>query len=286
MAPPAGRIYRQSGLVEPGGADRKLAHLDGLRGLAAVVVVMHHFACAFLPAAVFGGAVAAHFSLERAIYSTPLQLLVAGNFAVCIFFALSGYVLSHKFFITHDAGHARSGAAKRYFRLMPPILASVLISLAVFRLGLTYHLPAAAISGSSLWLAHLWPAGVGLREAIGQGTYGALTGKADTAIFNNVLWTMKIEFFGSFLVFGFLALFGNARSRWVVYLALVSLFWNSYYLAFIGGLALCDFSVNQPKRRLSGVTLALAGLTGLLLGAAPIIGATPTIYSQLELPWP
>ena len=272
--------------MEPGGEERKLAHLDGLRGLAAVVVVFHHFACAFLPAAVFGGAVAAHFSLERTIYNTPLQLMVAGNFAVCIFFVLSGYVLSHKFFITKDSAHARSGAAKRYFRLMPPILASILISYAIFRLGAPHHLQAAAISGSSLWLAHLWPQAVGLKEALLQGTYSILVGRADTTIFNNVLWTMKIEFFGSFLVFGFLALFGTARNRWVAYLAAVLLFWNGYYLAFIIGMALCDLAANRPKvRQLSLFTLIASGLTGLLLGAAPIIGSTRTIYSQLEVPF-
>jgi peptidoglycan/LPS O-acetylase OafA/YrhL len=270
--------------LEPGGQQHKLAHLDGLRGLAAVVVVIHHMACAFAPAAVFGSAIAAHFAIERTVYQTPLQLLVAGNFAVCIFFALSGYVLSHKFFVKRDWRIARAGAVKRYFRLMPPILASVLLAYAVLKLGLAEHLPASRISGSQIWLAKLWP-GAGLAEAVRQGVYGALTGRADTTLFNNVLWTMKVEFFGSFLVFAFLALFGLMKQRWIMYLALVILLWNTYYLAFIIGMALCDINVNRPNWRISWPVLALAMGLGLFLGAAPLINDTPTIYSQFYIPF-
>ncbi len=270
--------------MEPGNEERKLAHLDGLRGLAALVVVFHHFACAFLPAAIFGGAIIAHFSLEKVIYKTPLQLLVTGNFAVCIFFVLSGYVLSHKFFLTKDVTHARSGAIKRYFRLMPPILAAILISYLLLRLKLPHNMAGAKISGSSMWLANLWPRPAGFMEVLRQGTYGILVGKADPNIFDNALWTMKLEFFGSFLVFAFIALFGNIKRRWVAYLAVIILFWNSYYLAFILGVLLCDLGVAYPKHKFSRVTLLLAGGTGLLLGAAPLASSTQTIYSSLTIP--
>ena len=273
--------------MEPGGDKKKLAHLDGLRGLAAVVVVISHFANAFLPASVFGNAAKAHFALEKTIYSSPLQLLVAGNFAVCIFFALSGYVLSHKFFNTKDAFHARAGAAKRYFRLMPPILASILLSYAVYHLGLSNNVDAAKISGSTLWLSRLWPpaSGLGFHSAIWQGVYGALTGTVDTTIFNNVLWTMKVEFFGSFLVYAFITLFGNARNRWVIYIVLIMLSWNTYYFAFILGLLLSDLTATRPKLQLSTATLTLAMVTGLTLGAAPIAGPYASFYSNLSVPF-
>jgi peptidoglycan/LPS O-acetylase OafA/YrhL len=255
--------------VEPGGANRKLGHLDGLRGLAAVIVVLNHFVAAFLPAAVYGSLAITHFSFEKTIYTTPLQLFVAGNFSVCIFFALSGFVLSQRFFTTKDLSHVRVGAAKRYFRLMPPVLASVVISYVIYKFGLTHNQAATKITGSTLWLGQLWPHPVGLLEALWHGTYGVIIGNADTTLFNNPLWTMKLEFYGSMLIFAFLALFGTASKRWVVYVVLILLLRNGYYLAFIAGVALCDLAINRPQIKFGRLTLIMSLATGLLLGAAP-----------------
>jgi peptidoglycan/LPS O-acetylase OafA/YrhL len=271
--------------VEPDGSKLKLAYLDGLRGLAAIIVVLNHFACAFLPVTVFGDMAVRHFRLEHYIYVTPLQLFIAGNFAVCIFFALSGFVLSQGFFASGEDHVARSGATKRYFRLMPPILSAVLLSWAIYKLGLTSHLQAAQISGSSEWLARLWPHSVTLHGALRQGLYGALLGTSNPAIFDNVLWTMNMEFFGSFYVFGFLALFGNMRRRWIVYLVLLALSWNTFYLAFLFGVILSDASVNRSELQLSRPVLSLALLTGLILGSVPTISNTHTFFSQVFIPW-
>jgi len=248
--------------------------------LAALIVVFHHFAYVFLVFAT-RGAGANHFAIERTIYTTPLQLLVAGNFAVCIFFILSGYVLSYAFFQTGNTAAVRKAAVKRYFRLMPPILGSVLLAWAIIRFGLNFSDPAAAISGSS-WLANFWPRTVSLGEAVYYGAYGILVGNSEPGVLNNALWTMKVEFLGSMLVFAFLALFGKLRLRWLVYLVLMVASWNSYYLAFVLGIALCDVTSRSwsPKELAWPITAGLA-LAGLGLGAAPIPGATSTIYSAL-----
>ena len=80
---------------------RKIKYLDGLRGLAAFVVVFHHFILAFYPALFFGDNATPHLraGLEAFVSGTPINLLYNGNFAVSIFFVLSGYVLSYKFFV-------------------------------------------------------------------------------------------------------------------------------------------------------------------------------------------
>ena len=77
------------------------------------------------------------------------------------------------------------------------------------------------------------------------------------------------------LVFGFLALFGRLHLRWVAYLVLGVLTWQSYYLAFVLGIALCDFvSTRRSPEKLPRLAVALLAAGGLLLGAAPIPGAT------------
>lgn len=264
---------------------QKLDYLNGLRGLAALVVVIHHFAYSFLTFSTKGSGTI-HFAFEKVIYTTPLQLLVAGNFAVCIFFILSGFVLSYAFFQSGSLPIVQRAAAKRYFRLMPPILGSVLLSWAIVTFGLNYNQGAAAVTGSE-WLHNFWPQAVSFGEAIFYGSYDIIAGDASAGLLNNALWTMKVEFFGSLLVFAILALVGKLRWRWAVYLALSLVLWDTYYVAFVLGVALCDFfclAATRPSWRLRWpFAAALAGV-GLILGAIPIPGSTETVYSAISIP--
>lgn len=70
---------------------------DGLRGVAAVVVLIHHslltvpsLASAYYPTTV----TAIAWSKSWLITYTPLHLIWAGTEAVCLFFILSGFVLT------------------------------------------------------------------------------------------------------------------------------------------------------------------------------------------------
>ena len=76
---------------------RKIIYLQGLRGTAALGVVLHHFFCAFYPMAVFATG-PSHWQWEKLFWSTPLGLLIAGRSLICLFFILSGYVLSLPYF--------------------------------------------------------------------------------------------------------------------------------------------------------------------------------------------
>jgi len=263
----------------------KLPYMDGLRGLAAFVVVIHHFAFAFFPALLIGATTGLHSNLEPLIYQTPLYLVVAGNFAVTLFFLISGYVLSYKFFITGRNDIVISSAFRRYFRLMPTVLASVLISYLLLASGHYYNLPAAHITGSSNWLALSWIGPANLWDALRLGLYDAFITGHKTMVYNNALWTMKIEFLGSFLVFATLLVIGKLRRRWIVYILLGLLFWQTYYLAFILGIALCDFVTHESRheRQVGQPLYGWLALTGgLLLGSLPIAGHTPTILSNMR----
>ncbi|MDQ1276051.1 MAG: hypothetical protein QG610_1626 [Euryarchaeota archaeon] len=69
----------------------KINYLDGLRGIAAINVMIMHFFVALAPAMVYGSKYPSHFgSLDSVFSTTPLGLIGAGNFSVCIFFVLSG----------------------------------------------------------------------------------------------------------------------------------------------------------------------------------------------------
>jgi hypothetical protein len=83
----------------------RLTHIDGLRGLAALVVMVSHFLCTFYPAfqTIDAVDVQTRSGIELFITATPFNFWYNGNFAVCIFFVISGYVLSYSYF--QNRGH-------------------------------------------------------------------------------------------------------------------------------------------------------------------------------------
>src|SRR5262245_36856658 len=74
-------------------SSQRFASLDGLRGVAALVVVVHHslLVSPMLAAAYYGGDITG--ALHRIAVYSPLHLLWGGKEAVVVFFVLSGFVL-------------------------------------------------------------------------------------------------------------------------------------------------------------------------------------------------
>jgi peptidoglycan/LPS O-acetylase OafA/YrhL len=255
----------------------KFRYLDGLRGLAALIVVIDHFAISFFPAATDGNVHVMHGALESFVQRTPLHVLVSGNFSVCIFFVLSGVVLSTKFFSTGDKQVVIASASKRYTRLMIPVLASVLLSLFLLLTNAYYNVQAAAQSGSQ-WLGSFWQFQPSVRNAIYHATIGVFI--HGNSSYNTVLWTMKTELFGSFLVFLLLLAVGKWRYRAITYIALGVLLMKTYYITFILGVALCDYYHH------GGALLANLmrrwwlplGLFSLYLGSCPVGTLKGTLF--------
>jgi peptidoglycan/LPS O-acetylase OafA/YrhL len=253
--------------------DGKIGYLEGLRGIAALSVVAHHYCCAFYPALIFGSIAAVHLTpLEPAIAASPLSALFNGAFAVSIFFVLSGYVLPHRYFLTRDPESLSGGATRRYIRLAIPILFTSLIVLGLISLHLYFNVPASAVTQSG-WLKNQTSFTPGLGDVIAQSLWGSLT--LGQSSYNTVLWTMTIEFLGSFLVLSFAALFGNLKNRWVFYLVAAGVFINTYYLAFIAGMFLCDLMTSEggKRRRITNPLLTLTLLAaGIFLGSWYLAG--------------
>lgn len=178
----------------PRSSTAKVLSLEGLRGYAALAVVLSHLALEFFPAAVRGEAAVAHSPVEMWLYHSPFKFFYAGFFAVCIFFVMSGYVLSKKFLATHDRRILGEAALKRYFRLMPPVFASSMLLVATT--GFYYGI------GNEIL-------GRRLVDAAAEATYRTFLFGSNT--YNSVIWTMQIEFLCSLLLFLFLALFGRTR---------------------------------------------------------------------------
>ncbi|OOG41553.1 acyltransferase [Rhodanobacter sp. C05] len=220
---------------------------DGLRGWASLSVLLNHLLLAFfplgfaylfpfLPPLAFPGAPK---HAADAIISAPLlSIFWNGNFAVCVFFVLSGYVLTKVFVDTGDVLSMKLRAARRYLRLGIPIFGSVMLAYVLLKLGLNNSVEAASVS-HSWWLGQNWAFSPTFGDALREGAFRAiLFGQSN---YVPPLWTMGIEFTGSMIVFGFRALNLNGSIGWLgaLMLAGVLLAWFPdqwmLYMGFIAG---------------------------------------------------
>lgn len=267
----------------------KITYLDGLRGIAAVNVMLMHFFIVFVPVMIYGNQTLSHLGdFELVFSSTPLGLIGAGNFSVCIFFVLSGYVLTQNYFRMGDRNLIISGAVRRYFRLLIPVLAAVILSFLLSSAGLFHYYSETVMitannNPNNFWI-YYWTFTPNIIDAIKQAMWESFFVGGDLN-YDPVLWTMTIEFYGSMLVFAMALLFGQRRNRWTFYLAAAVVFFNSYYLAFIIGMALADVFTNKtPAFKTSNkIILSIILLVGLFIGSYPVSTVTnDSLYSFLN----
>jgi peptidoglycan/LPS O-acetylase OafA/YrhL len=130
-------------------SETRQTSLDGLRGVAALVVVMHHL---LLTLPWFADRVGlgslgrkGHFtySIHNIFEYSPLHILYGGTEAVMIFFVLSGYVLVNAVNKDSIATYVRF----RLLRLYAPILIAV-----TFAAGLVFLFKHKTLQGGSWWL--------------------------------------------------------------------------------------------------------------------------------------
>ena len=231
-------------------------------------------------------------AIDTWVATTPLNLLIGGHFAVCIFFVLSGHVLTRKHVGKQQRIQLVSSMAKRYPRLGIPIFFSVFLNFIL--LWISAFLSRGGLelseSGQRLLLSQIVSS---FNRALVEATTGAILYGSNT--FNGVFWTMDREFYGSLCVLLSVYLFGSISWHWrvVVYLVAIVFSWQGYYLAFVLGLLLTEALVFQSqvfrhigKRRW---LIAVLLVTGLMLGSIPVYFLVwdGTIYSYVyQLDWP
>jgi peptidoglycan/LPS O-acetylase OafA/YrhL len=245
----------------------KLIHLETVRGLASVIVLVHHFCLAFWARP--------KLNFPRGLGQTPLYWLLNGSAAVYLFFLLSGFVLTRRYF---DRGASRGelavATAKRLPRLIVPAGASILLAWAVLRLGWSEHVAAGQVLNSR-WLSSFANAGfppdyvpsfaIALQQCVTVFFHDGFDG-----LLNSNLWTMFPELFGSFLCFALVWLAMAARLRSVAEVVLAAVICvglamalGHYALPFAIGTLLARF---LPYERMQ-VTPRL-GAIGCIVGLA------------------
>ncbi|SHJ16745.1 Peptidoglycan/LPS O-acetylase OafA/YrhL, contains acyltransferase and SGNH-hydrolase domains [Actinomyces denticolens] len=195
-------------------AQGRLRELDGLRGLAAVVVLIHHCLLTVPSLAEVGArpGTAPSGSLERLLALTPLHLLWGGYEAVLIFFILSGVALSYPIARRRATGHSFDWvdyAPRRLIRLWVPAGASTLLAIALIIL-----VPRSNDASLGAWVQAHYVSDISLKHTVRE-----LALQPAYAYRNSVLWSLHAEAAFSILlplVILVVALAARARLSWAL----------------------------------------------------------------------
>lgn len=155
----------------------KITSLESLRGIAAMIVFLGHFIYLFC-------------SKEQINLLKSVSFLFNGTSSVYLFFILSGFVLSYKFWITYSPSQLLASAIKRYFRLLFIVFLSGMFAYCLSYFDLLYN-------PFDFSQRSFSPIQVSLTEIIYQNFMVFFTGKHTDEVF----WTMRLEYLGSLFIF-------------------------------------------------------------------------------------
>ena len=273
----------------------KLLTLVGVRGIAALMVIFDHLHLAFF-VEVDNQLKAFLDARTPYLFSKALQYFVTGlhdgNFAVWVFWVMSAFVLSAKYFKLakakadeESAVYLFKSAVKRYPRLFIPIALSVLFAYALLSLNLMTNNDLGTRLGehtSQGWLFTFYDFEPSLSTAIKSAAWDSFFNFDRDMTYNTVLWTMEPEFFGSLFLFAFLSLLGNKQIRYFAYplIGIVLYFRETHWLnAFVLGIALCDLYVNSSmftvsRKFVGNISIQVVSGVGImiLIGAPNYLG--------------
>lgn len=272
--------------------NKRITWIDGLKGIACLLIFTHHFSLEYFNGAYFGGVMESKlpFQLDIRLSYEPYGILTNGNFWVCVFVTLAAFLTAASVLraiagVTapkHSAGPQQKNwqeklsgmIVKRYVRLVVPcgiagilywVLRQCLVPLVESYRGLENLLTFEQM----LWhtFVKMWI--VPDQEALGP------------------YWMLYIIFLGTFIAI-ILALATRYSRKWVLpffFLAASLLLWakDEYYLCVVAGVLLAwvmDSGVLADSRRVR--RLALIPLAaGLYLGGYPSYAQPVFFYRYL-----
>jgi peptidoglycan/LPS O-acetylase OafA/YrhL len=237
---------------------QKLIPLEAMRGLAAIIVLIHHVLLGFAP---YISGLLPQARNANSFVGEWYFFLFNGTSSVTFFFTLSGFVLCWSYFNSGDKSNLLKAFFKRWPRLAGLVLITTLSSHLIFKLGLYYYEPASLISKSTWLLNFGCPApyctnGWAIRfepsfiDAFTQGLTTFFTGSFS---YNTNLWTMKLEFIGSIAVFLIAAFISLILSfNYLITASIIFLIWalsvNPYLVPFIAGIFLSAILAKYKTR--------------------------------------
>lgn len=226
----------------------RLTSLDGLRGIAALIVLAHHasllmpaISSAYIPVPGASGPVAG--SVGWWFTYTPLKILTAGPEAVVVFFVLSGFVLSLPVLAPRPFDWM-SYYPRRIARIGLPVVGSILLAtlLALIVPQLPEHAMSPWVATTSVPHPAFWDIVHSFDPSLGSW------------FINNPLWSIYWEMAFSLLLPVFVGLALLLRRGWPLLIALVigivlcGLYANSGSFRYLPGFFLGAVAATQLQR--------------------------------------
>ncbi|KAG9245461.1 acyltransferase 3 [Calycina marina] len=286
-------------LSYPAGPSPKLrstAWLDGVRGAAALeVYIFHAMGC-------WTNVIYAYGADENQTSFLALPLIrtffVSGGAAVAMFFAISGYVLTYSSLSKIRAGEVQkvypsvwSSMFRRGFRLyLPPILLTFCEMIST-RFGKMPPLNFEFVPEATAWEQFIdWIKETNSLANPVLNFYRAIHGFVTHPKYDSVVWTIPIEFYGSFLCYAMVIMFArikhhNLRMALTAVIAVFCMIRGSWnFFCFAGGMLMADFHLGQAADGERMLNRRASLFWSVIFGLSFYTAGLPTmVYSDAKL---
>ncbi|WP_342648146.1 acyltransferase family protein [Mucilaginibacter sp. CSA2-8R] len=272
---------------------KKIYHLEGIRGVGALIVFVCHFQIVFMPEFYtrLHWWLVPHMRLGLVKFLVNfVNLMIVGNMFLHIFWALSAYVLFAKFFKYNTQNSALlSNSVKRYIRLMIPCAVSIFFSYIIFKAGFIYvrQIPVQTLQ------QNLYLIPPSFLHALKTSVWSTLFDYDYFSSYNGPLWTIQREFYGSVFCYALFGVIDKSNNRTWFYALIFACVWvlKIYWLnSFLFGYLLSDIDFSDRKdnsilaRFIQNLDQYLTKHQGILLTLFTVIyvAGRVVIYRNLE----
>lgn len=225
----------------------RLEFIDGIKALAAILVILSHITVILHPGFFANG----DTLISRIWLETPLNALTNGNFAVQIFFVLTGFLITKNVFEMRECKLAFLG--RRYLKLMRVVVPAILLPYFLMKMNLMYHIEALKINDGFSFVENYNVFEPTIKNMLYEMFYWVFVSGSR---YNGPLWTIHCELFGSVLI----VLLANYSSRskgiWNYLFAAFLFCTEENMLAFILGAIVYEITYRESLR----ITLMIKGL--------------------------
>jgi peptidoglycan/LPS O-acetylase OafA/YrhL len=260
------------------GSSKRERHLDGLRGIAAFIVVLQHVG-GILPASFIKTGPGLLTYIEATILTLPFR---AGVFAVYVFFAISGVVIANA--ADGNKPWPRS-LVSRYLRLTLPMLVASLFAWVM--LGLFPHQLAAigVFLPNHLTVDDYQHGNAPLSEALWEPIWCVY--QTGNPYLNPVLWSMRVELWGSLAILTFYRLAPEKTRIPAAFLAAILLVFFACWKYVPFALAPVIYEINRRKpirgRFGSGAAIVVLGVAIAIAGELATAHVTGKALSDVAI---
>lgn len=262
----------------------RIKWIDGLKGLASLMIFFHHFVLAFIPALYYGNTVKTNlFTNEGSLADSPFLFFVGGHFLVSLFLMLSGLVLSLQVYRIESIKELLSKIITRYLRLALPVFIISLIVYIMMRFGLFYHNSIFDQTGSP-WLQLFYQIPIGLKSVFETSFYSVWFVGNDT--FSTAFWMLTHLFYGSLLTYGVIYLIRNHKPSFqlilILIVFLITTVVDSYLVNFTYGMLLAWMIQHNIDLIRNKMIVSMILISGIFLAGFPQ-GVQPTNFYSIFL---